>query len=83
MAQVTASVVLLAGAGLFLRSLNNLEQQDFGFNRTHLLVVTLGDKFGGLKSEQLAAFYQKVQDRVDALAWSESGGLLQRRADEP
>jgi predicted permease len=66
-AQVTASVVLLAGAGLFLRSLNNLEQQDFGFNRTHLLVVTLGDKFGGVKSEQLAAFYQKVQDRVDAL----------------
>jgi predicted permease len=66
-AQVTASVVLLAGAGLFLRSLNNLEQQDFGFNRTHLLVVTLGDKFGGLKPEQLAGFYQRVQDRLNSL----------------
>ncbi|MGA2049218.1 MAG: ABC transporter permease [Terracidiphilus sp.] len=66
-AQVTVSVVLLAGAGLFLRSLTNLEQQDFGFNRTHLLVVTLGDKFGGLKPEQLAGFYQRVQDRLSGL----------------
>jgi len=65
--QVTVSVVLLAGAGLFLRSLTNLEQQDFGFNRTHLLVVTLGDKFGGLKPEQVAGFYQRVHDRVSAL----------------
>jgi predicted permease len=66
-AQVTASVVLLAAAGLFLRSLTNLEQQDFGFNRTHLLVVTLGDKFGGLKPEQLAGFYQRALDRMNAL----------------
>jgi predicted permease len=66
-AQVTASVVLLAGAGLFLRSLNNLEQQDFGFNRTQLLLVALGDKFGGLKPEQVASFYQRVQDRLNAL----------------
>jgi len=66
-AQVTISVVLLAGAGLFLRSLTNLEKQDYGFNRTHLLVVTLGDKFGGLKPEQLAGFYQKVQARMSAL----------------
>jgi len=66
-AQVTASVVLLAGAGLFLRSLNNLQQQDFGFNRTHLLVVSLGDKFGGLKPGQVDGFYQRVQDRLNAL----------------
>jgi predicted permease len=65
--QVTVSVVLLAGAGLFLRSLTNIEQQDVGFNRTHLLLVNLGDKFGGIKPEQLAGFYQKVLDRVSAL----------------
>ena len=66
-AQVTVSVVLLAGAGLFLRSLNNLEHQDLGFNRDHLLVITLGDRFGGLKPEQLAGFYQKVLDRISAV----------------
>jgi len=66
-AQVTVSVVLLAGAGLFLRSLTNLRQQEFGFDRTHLLLVTLGDKFGGLKSDQLAGFYQSALDRINAL----------------
>jgi len=66
-AQVTVSVILLAGAGLFLRSLTNLKQQDFGFSRTQMLLVTLGDKFGGLKPEELAGFYQKALDRVDAL----------------
>lgn len=66
-AQVTVSVVLLAGAGLFLRSLNNLERQELGFNRSHLLLVNLGDKFGGVKPEQLAGFYQKVLDRMKAL----------------
>jgi predicted permease len=66
-AQVTASVILLAGAGLFLRSLTNLQQQDYGFDRTHMLLVTLGDKFGGLKPEQLAGFYQRALDRMNAL----------------
>jgi predicted permease len=66
-AQVTVSVILLAGAGLFLRSLTNLKQQDFGFNRTQMLIVTLGDKFGGLKPEQLAGFYQRALDRMNAL----------------
>jgi predicted permease len=66
-AQVTVSVILLAGAGLFLRSLTNLKQQDFGFSRTQMLLVTLGDKFGGLKPEQLAGFYQRALDRMNAL----------------
>ena len=66
-AQVTVSVILLAGAGLFLRSLTNLKQQDFGFSRTNMLLVTLGDKFGGLKPEQLAGFYQRALDRIRAL----------------
>ena len=66
-AQVTVSVVLLAGAGLFLRSLTNLEKQDFGFDRNNVLMVGFGDKFGGLKAEQTAGFYQKVQERMNAL----------------
>jgi predicted permease len=66
-AQVTVSVILLAGAGLFLRSLTNLKQQDFGFSRTQMLLVTLGDKFGGLKPEQLAGFYQRALDRMSSL----------------
>jgi predicted permease len=65
--QVTASVVLLAAAGLFLRSLTNIEKQDFGFDRTNLLVVNFAHKFGDLKPQQLAGFYQRVQERINAL----------------
>lgn len=39
MAQVVLSLVLLAGAGLFLRTLRNLDHQNFGFHRDHLLLV--------------------------------------------
>jgi predicted permease len=66
-AQVTVSVVLLAGAGLFLRSLTNLEKQDFGFDRSNVLLAQFGDKFGGLKAGQMASFYENVEARMNAL----------------
>ena len=37
--QVTLSLVLLAIAGLLLRTLHNLHNQDLGFNRTNILMV--------------------------------------------
>jgi len=37
--QVALSLVLLIGAGLFVRTLHNLKSQDLGFERAHLLVV--------------------------------------------
>jgi predicted permease len=40
-AQVAISLVLLIGAGLFVRTLNNLEHQDFGFNPRHLLILLI------------------------------------------
>jgi predicted lysophospholipase L1 biosynthesis ABC-type transport system permease subunit len=37
--QVILSLLLLVGAGLFLRTLRNLQNQDYGFERTHLLLA--------------------------------------------
>ena len=39
--QVAMSMVLLIGAGLFVRSLQRVQSQDLGFSTTHLLHITL------------------------------------------
>ncbi len=67
MFQVTVSLMLLAGAGLFLRTLQNLQNQDFGFARHNLLVVRCDPKLAGYKPEQLNALYQEILDRIEAL----------------
>ena len=65
--QVMLSLLLLAGAGLFLRTLRNLEKQDFGFNRHNLLLVQFNAKFAGYKPEQLNALYDRILARMNAL----------------
>jgi predicted permease len=66
-AQVMLSLMLLAGAGLFLRTLHNLQNQDFGFNRTNILLVRTNPKFAGYKPEQLNGLYERMLSRLNAL----------------
>jgi predicted permease len=74
-AQVALSLVLLVGAGLFLRTLHNLEDRDFGFERSHLLLVNLEPKLAGYKPDQLDGFTQRVRDRINALPGVEGSAL--------
>ena len=74
-AQVMLSVVLLAGAGLFLRTLHNLQNQDYGFNRTNVLLVQFNAKFAGYKPEQLNDLYDRILTRLDALPGIKSATL--------
>jgi len=66
-AQVTLSLMLLAVAGLFLRTLRNLDNQDFGFNRHNVLLVKFNAKFAGYKPEQLNALYDRMMERLSGL----------------
>jgi predicted permease len=74
-AQVALSLVLLVGAGLFLRTLRNLENRDFGFERSHLLVVNLEPKLANYKSDQLGGFTRRVFDRINALPGVETSAM--------
>ena len=65
--QVGLSLVLLAVAGLLLRTLNNLRSQDLGFTRTNVLAVETNAKFAGYQPEQLNALYERILERMDAL----------------
>ena len=66
-AQVMLSLLLLVGAGLFLRTLNNLQNQDYGFERTHLLLAEFNPRLVGYKPSQTPALHQQLVERLSAL----------------
>ena len=66
-AQVALSLLLLVGAGVFLRTLHNLQRVDLGFNQENLLVFRLQPAQGGYKDERLLQFYQQLFERMDNL----------------
>jgi predicted permease len=70
--QVALSIVLLVGAGLFARTLVNLQRVDAGFNRSKLLIFSVDAMSAGRKREELAPFYQRAAARFAALPGVES-----------
>src|SRR6185295_3057631 len=65
--QVAVSALLLVGAGLFIRTLNNLQRVNLGFNQEDLLIFSIQPERNGYKDEQLLRFYQQLFDRFDHL----------------
>jgi predicted permease len=65
--QVALSMVLLAGAGLFARSLMKLQEENVGFNRDNVLLVSLDSRLAGYKVTELSTLYRQILDRVSAL----------------
>jgi putative ABC transport system permease protein len=66
-AEVALSIVLLAGAGLMMRSLFAVEHVDLGFNPQHILSEQLVAPAGGTKAVQQKAFFQQLLPRIAAL----------------
>jgi predicted permease len=66
-AQVALSLLLLVGAGLFIRTLSNLQSMSLGFNPENLLLFRLQPQQGGYKDERLLQFYERLFARLDAL----------------
>jgi predicted permease len=66
-AQVAISALLLVGAGLFIRTLHNLQRVELGFNQQNLLLFRLQPKQAGYKDERLLRLYQQLFDRLDHL----------------
>jgi predicted permease len=66
-AQVSLSLVLLVGAGLFVRTLANLEHVDAGFDEQNLLLFGIDPTQDGYKGERLTEFYRQLTQRIEAL----------------
>jgi predicted permease len=65
--QVGLSMVLLTGAGLFARSLLNLQHENVGFDRSNTLLAGIDPRLAGYKPAELPALYQQVLDRLGNL----------------
>jgi predicted permease len=65
--QVAFSGVLLSAASLFVYHLSSLRNQDFGFQRTSLLLMTLDTSKSGYAREQLFSPYQDLLGRLEGI----------------
>jgi predicted permease len=65
--QVAISFLLLIGAGLFIRTLYNLQRVNLGFNQENLLVFRLQPEDSGYKDQGLLQFYHQLFARLDQL----------------
>ncbi len=65
--QVALSLVLLAGAGLFLRSLRNASSIDIGMKPDHLLLMAVDPKLHQYSHEKSQQFLDQLRERVSAL----------------
>jgi predicted permease len=65
--QVALSLLLLVGAGLFVRTLLNLQRVDPGFNTQNLLLFEVQPSLIGYKDEKLRQLYQQIGERVEAV----------------
>ena len=74
-AQVTLSLLLLIGAGLFIRSLRNLKDLDPGFNTNNLVEFSIDPTRNGYKPERSLDFYRQLRENLDAIPGVEASAF--------
>jgi predicted permease len=65
--QVALSLILLVGAGLFVRSLQNLKSVDDGYHADQVMTMSVDPAQSGYKPEKTRLFYAQLSERVAAL----------------
>ena len=76
-AQIAISLLLLVGAGLFVRTLRKLETTDIGFNRENLLLFDIQPGLNGYEGARLGNLYKELQQRITAIPGVRSASLSQ------
>ncbi len=73
--QIALSLLILVAAGLFARTLSNLESVNLGFNRQNLLLFTLNGRQSGHGDGEINDFYNDLRERFAAIPGVASAGL--------
>ena len=73
--QMALSLLLLIGAGLFIRSLRNLGSLDPGFRTANVVVFSVDPSLSGYTGPQTQLFYRQLTEKLRALPEVESASL--------
>jgi macrolide transport system ATP-binding/permease protein len=65
--QIALSLLMLVAAGLFVRTLVNLQSVELGFNRENVLLFELNARDAGHKAPEIDAFYGDLRKRFSAI----------------
>ena len=65
--QIAISLLMLVAAGLFVRTLSNLQSIQLGFNREDLLLFQMNARQAGHQDPEIIAFYGDLQKRFGAI----------------
>ncbi len=65
--QVGLSVLLLVGSGLFVRTMQNLERVNTGFNPSHLITFHIDPLLSGYAQEKIPVLHQRVLETMATL----------------
>ena len=65
--QIAISLLMLVAAGLFVRTLANLQSIELGFKRENVLLFQLDARKAGHKDPEIAAFYRDLCRRFGAI----------------
>jgi predicted permease len=75
--QIAISLVMMVAAGLFVRTLSNLESIDLGFNRQNVLLFQLDARKAGHKDPEIEAFYGDLRRRFMTIPGVRSASLAE------
>ena len=65
--QIAITLILVFAAGLFVRTLSNLESIDVGFNRENVLLFRIDARKAGHKDPETSSFYGELRKRFRAI----------------
>src|SRR5205823_11940824 len=65
--QVAISLVVLIGAGLFLRTLQNLRSVDPGFNPQNLVVFNVNPRLNGYDATRISSLFEALTQNLKTI----------------
>ena len=78
-AQVALSIVLITGAGLFVRTLKNLWSVDMGYDRENVLLFSVNPRLTGYVNGKAASLFREILQSLEALPDVQSVSLSRAR----